>query len=217
MYSLTYYVLLTYIWLLFTVQLKLNLYSNTNTRLYFIPAQCQSIDIDTQYWKLTNNYVCEQSVWLQDLSTHLVQLKVLLCRVERVWHHRDPLDGPGPSQDQQWNQDHFLHPFNLSAHSSLRGLNAWDTEPAGEDNTPLSSSKVEQDIDLSNVCCCPCMYTLPQRKKQTSKRAKFSLSVSLSLCSDLSGQLTTDKLDFRVLAISINQYLAQSDIQMSNK
>ncbi|KAG7223898.1 hypothetical protein INR49_015154 [Caranx melampygus] len=48
-------------------------------------------------------------------------LKVLLCGVERFWEHRDPLDGPGPSQDQQ-NQNYFLHLCNLSTHSSLRGL-----------------------------------------------------------------------------------------------
>lgn len=71
----------------------------------------------------------EQWSELETSATHPAQIKVLLCGVQRLGEHGEPLEGPGPPQDQERNQiQSFLHPTSLSVHPSLRGLMFWGSE-----------------------------------------------------------------------------------------
>lgn len=200
----------TYIWLLLTLWLKLNLYSKQTPGCNLFLHNCQSNDIGTDYRRVSDymKTKCTAAGFVHSpgpaQSSPVWGREALGAQAAPRW----PRSIPGPA----------VEPESLSAsYQTVRSLVSegtwvWDAEPQHRASPHSAHQRWSRTLT-----CRLCMNTLPQRKKQTSKRAKFCSSVSFALCSHLSGQLTTDTLDFRGLATSINQYLAQSDIEMSNK
>lgn len=105
--------------------------------------------------------------------SYLVIAEVRLRRVDRFWDEGEPLEGPGPAQDQQANQSRgFVHPVARVC-SSVRceTLNRCEANALRQHLSSHSGG-----ADLCFVCRAS-THSHGKAGKQTRTRAKFCCSV----------------------------------------
>lgn len=91
--------------------------------------------------------------------SYLLIAEVLLRRVDGFWDEREPLEGPGPAQDQQANQSRgFVHPV-ARVRSSVRRQMLNGCEALRQH---LSSHSGGADLWF-------CVHSLPQHSWKTNK------------------------------------------------